>query len=74
MDFIRVVFCGGQKAENSFTGLFNHLKRRFIDITKVAFCDIQIAEDVFAGRFDHLNHHFIDFTKSYILRRPEGRL
>jgi hypothetical protein len=41
----QVVFCGGQKAEYRFSGLFNQLNHRFIDLTKFAFCGIQKAEN-----------------------------
>jgi hypothetical protein len=34
IDFTQAVFCGGQKAENESSGLFAHLKHRFIDFNQ----------------------------------------
>jgi hypothetical protein len=41
MDITQVVFCGGEKEGNDFSGLFDHMKHRFIEFNKVTYWDFQ---------------------------------
>jgi hypothetical protein len=51
--------------ENTFSGIFGHLKHRFIDFTKVEFCDIQNAGYEFSEFYDHFKYRLIDFTVAF---------
>jgi hypothetical protein len=63
IDFTQVLFCGDQKAENRFSGLFDHLKHLFIDLIEVTFYDIQKADNEFSGPFAYLKLHFRDLVQ-----------
>jgi hypothetical protein len=56
IDFTKFAFCDIQKADNEFSGPFDHLKHGFLDLARVAFWHAQRAFKEFPGPGDTLKH------------------